>query len=40
LLASGHHEFRPSSEAGRFALVWAQAVERGFSPFPLRSESP
>jgi len=39
-LASGHHEFRSSSDGGRFALVWAQAVERGFSPFPLRSESP
>ncbi len=39
-LAPGHHEFRSSSDGGRFALVWAQAVERGFSPFPLRSESP
>ncbi len=39
-LAPGHHEFRSASADGRFALVWAQAVERGFSPFLLRSEPP
>jgi hypothetical protein len=36
-LALGHHEFRPSCQAGTLALVWAQAVERGFLPFPQRS---
>lgn len=40
-LAPGHHEYRPSSAGtGRLALVWAQAVERGFSPFPSQSASP
>ena len=39
-LAPAPHEFRSASGQGRFALVWAQAVERGFSPFPLRSGSP
>jgi len=39
-LAPGHHEFRSAAGDGRFALVWAQAVERGFSPFLLRSEPP
>jgi len=39
-LAPGHHEFRPATNTSRLALVWAQAVERGFSPFPLRGESP
>jgi len=29
----GPHEYRSSSGEGRLALVWAQAVERGFSPF-------
>ncbi len=38
-LAPGRHEFRPSSSAqGRLALVWAPAVERGFSPFSHRHE--
>jgi hypothetical protein len=32
-LPRGHHEFRPEPGEGRLALVWAQAVERGFSPF-------
>ncbi len=36
-LALGHHEFRPSCQAATLALVWAQAVERGFLPFPQRS---
>jgi len=34
LLAAGRHAFAPSSGMGRLALVWAQAIERGFSPFP------
>ena len=33
VLAAGPHDFRPSAGGGRFAFVWAQAVERGFSPF-------
>jgi len=32
-LEAGPHTFTPSA-ADRFALVWAQAVERGFTPFP------
>lgn len=32
-LTTGHHEFLPSSAENKFALVWAQAVERGFSPY-------
>jgi hypothetical protein len=32
-LTVGHHEFFTSPTEGRFALIWAQAVERGFSPF-------
>ncbi|HKA52720.1 MAG TPA: hypothetical protein VKJ47_03585, partial [Candidatus Binatia bacterium] len=32
-LAPGPHEYRSSAGEGRLALVWAQAVERGFSPF-------
>jgi 4-amino-4-deoxy-L-arabinose transferase-like glycosyltransferase len=32
-LDRGRHEFRPSSGTGRFALVWARAVEKGYSPF-------
>ncbi len=35
-LESGPHEFRPSSGSGVMALVWAQAVERGYSPFALQ----
>jgi len=38
-LAPGLHQFRASSMGGRLALVWAQAVEQGFSPFKLRSQS-
>lgn len=32
-LESGPHELRPSSGSRSMALVWAQAVERGYSPF-------
>jgi len=38
-LAPGPHEYRALSDEGRLALVWAQAVERGFSPFPLHEQS-
>jgi len=33
-LENGPHRFAPSTGADRLALVWAQAVERGFTPFP------
>jgi hypothetical protein len=32
-LAAGRHEFVPGVPSGRLAVVWAQAVARGFSPF-------
>ena len=32
-LAAGHHEFSPARAQGRIVLVWAQAVEQGYSPF-------
>ena len=33
VLEAGPHTFRPSSPATTLAVVWADAVERGFSPF-------
>jgi hypothetical protein len=36
-LTAGDHEFRPSATNSRFALVWAPAVERGFSPFLMEN---
>ena len=33
-LETGPHVFTPSAAPDRLALVWAQAVERGFTPFP------
>jgi hypothetical protein len=36
-LKAGDHEFRPSATNNRFALVWAPAVERGFSPFLMEN---
>ncbi len=33
-LEAGPHRFTPTSAPDRLALVWAQAVERGFTPFP------
>ncbi|MBI3610148.1 MAG: glycosyltransferase family 39 protein [Nitrospirae bacterium] len=38
-LEAGHHEFLPSSGTGPIALIWAQAVERGYSPFAPQSRS-
>jgi 4-amino-4-deoxy-L-arabinose transferase-like glycosyltransferase len=32
-LLPGHHELQPVPGSGRVAILWAQAVERGFSPF-------
>jgi hypothetical protein len=32
-LAVGHHEFKLSGEPESVALVWANAIDRGFSPF-------
>lgn len=39
-LTVGRHEFLSISNTGRFALLWAQAVERGFSPFPWVNFAP
>ena len=39
-LAPGRHEFHSSSGGGQLAVVWAQAVERGFSPFLPPGEAP
>lgn len=39
-LPAGRHAFTPARGGGRLALVWARAVEKGFSPFaPLDQES-
>jgi hypothetical protein len=35
-LASGSHAYLASSGEDSVAVVWATAVERGFSPFPRR----
>jgi hypothetical protein len=32
-LAAGHHEFLPSGARETVALIWANAIERGYSPF-------
>ena len=32
-LAVGAHEFLPAKDSGEVVLVWAQALERGYSPF-------
>jgi len=32
-LLPGHHELQPVPGTGRVAVLWAQAAERGFSPF-------
>lgn len=32
-LTAGHHEFRPTGTPERAMLVWANAIERGYSPF-------
>jgi hypothetical protein len=34
-LSAGRHEFVPGGPTGRLAVVWAKAVERGFSPFRI-----
>ncbi len=33
-LEAGPHEFKGTADSGPIALVWATAVEKGFSPFP------
>lgn len=38
-LAPGRHELQPAPGAGRLAVIWAQAAERGFSPFATRRET-
>ncbi len=32
-LVAGAHEFLPAKDSGKIILVWAQAIERGYSPF-------
>ena len=39
-LAAGPHEFVPARGSGQLAVVWAHAVERGFSPFAHRRDEP
>ena len=36
----GRHVFVPASDANPLAVIWAQAVERGFSPFGGAGEAP
>jgi hypothetical protein len=37
-LAAGAHEFLPADGSGRrFAVIWARAVEKGYSPFPKQA---
>jgi hypothetical protein len=38
-LAAGHHIFESTSASGHFVLLWAQAVDRHFTPFD-RHKSP
>jgi 4-amino-4-deoxy-L-arabinose transferase-like glycosyltransferase len=38
-LSPGRHEFRPSPGQGQSALVWARAVEKGFSPFTAQGKT-
>lgn len=37
-LAPGHYTFVPKGGSGRIALVWAQSLERGFSPLAWITE--
>jgi dolichyl-phosphate-mannose-protein mannosyltransferase len=39
-LATGRHELQPSPGTGRVAVIWAQAAERGFSPFAPAGRTP
>lgn len=38
-LAPGRHEYRPASGEGSIAVTWAQAAERGFTPFASRGDT-
>ena len=38
LLSPGHHEVRVLSGSGRVAVVWARAIEKGFSPFSTQAK--
>jgi hypothetical protein len=33
LISAGRHEFQAPPGSGELALIWSQAIERGFSPF-------
>ena len=37
-LAAGHHEIVVGPDAGKIAVVWARAVEKGYSPFTGASD--
>jgi len=39
-LLPGRHAFVPEEGTGPFAVVWSQAIERGFSPFVREGEVP
>jgi hypothetical protein len=34
-LDAGRHGYAPAPGDARIAVIWAQAAERGFSPFPV-----
>ena len=38
-LAPGRHEYRPAGGEGTIAVIWAQAAERGFTPFARRGDT-
>ncbi len=38
-LAPGRHEYQPASGEGPIAIIWAQALERGFTPFARRGDT-
>ncbi len=38
-LAPGEHTFAPASSGQRLAVIWARAIERGFSPFKSSSRN-
>jgi hypothetical protein len=37
-LEAGRHEYRPAADESGLTLVWAQAIERGFSPIAIRPQ--
>jgi hypothetical protein len=39
-LAAGRHQYLPAPGEGRVAVVWARAVESGYSPLPMKDQQP